>query len=836
MYGRVDLARYKNGLKKCLNAIVHPQGGVSNRPGTEYLFTVPQSTEYPVAPPRLIPFQFNTEQSYMLVFIQNYFAPLKDGQLITQANGNDLWVWHPYQWHELKELDYAQSGDMLFIVCGNHPPQAVKRYAEDNWVCEELAFVDGPWAPLRPEDIGIILTVDGVDGLVKVTASQDLFTPAMVGSYIRIGFADPLDPSDISWGYGEITQYVDARTVYMRVEDPLGYDLVYNPEFDDGLDGWTNISNGGTATAHTIAGDNWVTLMGNYAGIQQQIDYFSPKVRYRVDFYGESIMDTYPMRINIQTTAGKKDLLNPDDTITTFYVEFVQGQYSFEFTAPKAEKDLYVVIDGPWGESGFVGAISNLHITRADLSTTDWRLPAWMPGIDFLEAYPEHITFYEQRLVLANTANFPQTIWMSRTGNFFDFGFFSPGADDDAIIYSLASRKIDEIQWLVSSTDLVVGTYNAIWAMKAGSGSDAITPTSISAKIQTADGCEALEALLINARLVYVQRGAKSIRDLTYNFENDRLQGEDLTVLAKHIFEDRRIISWTYQGLDHQIIWCAMSTGELFALTYFPEQEVIGWHRHYFNIAAVHDVCVLPTTVEDELYMAVWRFNTVDDNVFANYFIERMKPRLTVHVHAEDHRIENIDRLYNEGFADTIFTPETPPYDYWFLDAAIGHMSTTPTDTITGLDHLEGWTVNALADGAVIRDLVVANGQVVLPRASKRVIVGLPYQGEIVTLPLDVGDEQGTGQGRRQVVNRVTMKVERTRTGYVDCGEYGAEPDEIRIRDVHDGQDPVALRTGEVSILTPSGWSNEPVIRISFADPVPITVLAVIPEVHIGDR
>jgi len=37
LYAHTDLVKYLTGLRKCYNAFVHIQGGVSNRAGTQYL-------------------------------------------------------------------------------------------------------------------------------------------------------------------------------------------------------------------------------------------------------------------------------------------------------------------------------------------------------------------------------------------------------------------------------------------------------------------------------------------------------------------------------------------------------------------------------------------------------------------------------------------------------------------------------------------------------------------------------------------------------------------------------------------------------------------------------
>lgn len=82
LYGRTDLAKYANGAKTLLNAIVQPHGGVTRRPGTRYVASVKDSA----SPVRLAPFQFSTEQAYVLEFGDRYLRFFRNEGAIRAAN------------------------------------------------------------------------------------------------------------------------------------------------------------------------------------------------------------------------------------------------------------------------------------------------------------------------------------------------------------------------------------------------------------------------------------------------------------------------------------------------------------------------------------------------------------------------------------------------------------------------------------------------------------------------------------------------------------------------------------------------------------------------------
>jgi len=76
--GRTNLEKYRNGLSELTNMVVMPHGGVTRRPGTEYLGEVKDSS----VKTRLIPFQFKTSDTYILEF----------GDQVMRVYRNDLSV------------------------------------------------------------------------------------------------------------------------------------------------------------------------------------------------------------------------------------------------------------------------------------------------------------------------------------------------------------------------------------------------------------------------------------------------------------------------------------------------------------------------------------------------------------------------------------------------------------------------------------------------------------------------------------------------------------------------------------------------------------------------
>lgn len=238
------------------------------------------------------------------------------------------------------------------------------------------------------------------------------------------------------------------------------------------------------------------------------------------------------------------------------------------------------------GEFGFIGRItdgSNQFRDQGydpDVSDTPPREQKFFDGPG---NYPAVVFLHQQRLGWAATNNDPLTIWMSQTSNYECLASKTPPLDDDGIETTLASTQANRILWAVSDRNgLALGTEGEEWYLTGAAGEGAaVTPNSLSFQPQTKYGTQyGIQPVRANSSLLFVQRGGRIIRDLGYSYQTDRYEAQDLTLLARHIFQYNPIRSWCWQGSPHNILWCVVGNGKLAALTYLPENEVTAWHRH----------------------------------------------------------------------------------------------------------------------------------------------------------------------------------------------------------------------------------------------------------------
>lgn len=148
---RNDLAKYQAGLKILKNGFVHQEGAVSNRAGLEFVGETKESQKQS----RLIPFSFNTEQTYVIEAGDKYFRFIKDGGYIVYPDdyedeilrGKIVEVETPYTTDELPLLKYAQNADVLTICHPNHPQIELSRNSHYDWSVETIDFTPKIKAP-----------------------------------------------------------------------------------------------------------------------------------------------------------------------------------------------------------------------------------------------------------------------------------------------------------------------------------------------------------------------------------------------------------------------------------------------------------------------------------------------------------------------------------------------------------------------------------------------------------------------------------------------------------------------------------------------------------------
>tara|TARA_B100000035_G_scaffold226008_1_gene194475 strand:- start:563 stop:2776 length:2214 start_codon:yes stop_codon:yes gene_type:complete len=535
--------------------------------------------------------------------------------------------------------------------------------------------------------------------------------------------------------------------------------------------------------------------------------------------------------------------------------------------------------DGYAKVTGFTDAtivtVEILKDTGSSSASTDWSLGAFSDTT----GHPSCVTFFEQRLVFAATLNNPQTIYFSKSGDYenMDANIGGTVADDDAIVYTIASNQVNAIRFLSPTRTLIIGTAGGEFAVYGGGDNDAITPTNIIIKKQSNYGGANVDAVPVANATLFLQRAKRKIRELAYNFDVDGYVAPDLTILAEHITQGG-ITQMAYQEEPLSIIYAVREDGELVAVTYQRDQQVVAWHRHIFGgsfgtgNAVCESVAVIPTDLDEyEVYVIIKRtingatkryvevLNTFDftetDNTSFNYLDSQLNydgvsTTLNGDISNSATTITLTDASSFNSAGKIKINKEIIKYTGKSsndltgctrgenLTTAAAHTSGDTVDqvveTLSGLSHLEGQTVSILADGATHPTKTVSSGAISLDRAAKKVKVGLAYTSLLQTMRIDAGSQNGTSQGKTKRIYEITLRLFET-VGV----EVGPDLDHMERIPFRSSANPmnegIAPFTGDKEVEFRGNYDTDGFIVIRQTQPLPLTVLSVYPRLVTND-
>ena len=424
--------------------------------------------------------------------------------------------------------------------------------------------------------------------------------------------------------------------------------------------------------------------------------------------------------------------------------------------------------------------------------------------------HPSCVTFFEQRLVFAATLSQPQTLFFSKSGDYenMDDNYHGTVADDDAIIYTIASNQVNAIRFMTATRTLIIGTAGGEFAVSGGGTDIAITPTNILIKKQSNNGAANVDALAVGNATLFLQRAKRKLRELAYNFDVDGYIAPDLTILAEHISEGG-FKQLSYQQEPNQIIWCVRNDGQLIGLTYQREQQVVAWHRHIFggSFGSGNAICESVATIP------------TDDSEYQTWVIVKRTINGTTKRY-----IEYIHNLNFDQTDDTTFN---------FLDSQLSYDG-SPATTISGLSHLEGQTVSVLADGATHPDVVVSSGEITLSRSASKVKVGLAFTSLLQTMRIDAGSQNGTSQSKTKRIYEITLRLYETLG--VEVGPDLNNMERIPFRSSADLMDSsVSVFTGDKEIEFRGNYETDGFIFVRQNQPLPLTILSLYPKLQTND-
>jgi hypothetical protein len=342
-----------------------------------------------------------------------------------------------------------------------------------------------------------------------------------------------------------------------------------------------------------------------------------------------------------------------------------------------------------------------------------WTLEGGMWGGAF--GYPRCGTLYQQRLWLAGSGGFPQTVWASALGENLDFTI---GAlDDDGMTLLIAGGETNPIMHLANASGLVALTSAGEFSLRGGQDK-AIAPTNLQVKDQSNFGTSQVTPTRVGAEIYFVQRASRKLRALSPNqYDDNQYVAPDMAVLAEHVTTSG-ITDMAYQADPDPVLYVTRNDGQIATLTADRDQDVFAWSRQITQ-GAFEAVESVPTADGDEVYVVVAR------------------------------AVGGVTKRFIEKFDPDLHT-----------DCAVTGHSDAGATTWGGFSHLVGRTVQAKGDGVYLGDFVVnGSGQITLPRPAFDVEIGLAYVTAVKTLTPEFMAPTGSSQGHQLSVHEVKVRL-----------------------------------------------------------------------------
>jgi len=851
MYARTDLASYHQGLVTCRNFFVDYRSGISSRSGTKFVIQSLKSS----TPVRLIGFSVSVTTTYVIEFGDKYCRFINNGAPVLEA---------PFSVSSITRSTAAQAvvpgnnfaaGDWIFLIGTNGMPQANGRYLQVG------------------SSSGGVVTLLTTNGAIPLdTSAFGAYTGGATASRVYT-IASPYAAADLA-----LIKFVESVSV-LYITHPS-----YPPETLTfaGPTNWffTQIQFGTTIASPTGLALSSTPVPGSYTGPLANFSY----VVTAVDSNGQESLASTPAYIDnvvpISVTTGTITLTWAAVTGAIGY-NIYKSSWNFQPTTQVPAGVAYGFVGLTNGNAGTSFIDSNIS---PDFSTT----PPVTNNMPFANGNnPGCVVFFQQRAWYASTNTQQATFWGSQPGAFNNFNTSDPIQADDEITGTIVSTQLNSIQSMLPMPGgLIMLTGRAAFTLNTGQGTNAtlaVTPSNATIVPQAYNGASSVPPIVVNEDILYVQAKGSIVRDLAYNIYAAIYTGTDISIKSNHLFYRKQILQWAYSEEPFKIVWAIRNDGVALSLTFMKEQQISGWARHdtqglYQSVTAVQEGAV------DATYFVVQRF--VNGNFVQ--FIERQMERqfdygiedawcmdcgiqsslptpnatitisgasgtVTVLASAAVFSLASVGQVLRADFGiflvtafvsptqvtatvsqtPTLVIPDiSPPVP---VPVAAGSWSIAkPATQFWGLDYLIGQSVSILADGGVVAPQVVAaDGSITLASPATKVTAGLGFQCQGKTMPLDLGEP--SIQGKRKKIGALNFKLADSRG--LKAGRTFSTL--VSMKDMNISVPigtPIPLISGDTRVVVDPLWDVPGQVCFQIDDPVPASILGIIPEYVVGDK
>ena len=808
LYARTDIEKYVTALRTCRNNIVMRHGGSQNRPGFYYVSEVKDSTKAV----RYIPFIFNATQTYVLEFGDQYMRVIRNGANV-EVSGVDAWA---------NATGYV-AGDLV-------------SYSGVNYYC-----------------------------FLAHTSNQANDRPSDGTNYLDYWYALTGDIYEIP------TDFLEADLATINYDQSADVITLTHPSYPT-----SELSR----TGHTT----WVLADVTFAPSQAAPTNLAVSGSAgTADYWVVTAINDESFEESLPPTAVGADTVASSGSPRTL---------SWTLASGASKYNVYKKTNGVYGYIGIAEGTSFVdNGITADPTDTP---PTTRNPFSGADNYPSTSVYYQQRHTYANINDNTELVEMSKSGNYKNFTRSSPIQDDDAVSFNIVANQVNQVKHMIALQELMILTSSGEWAIQGGTGG-VITPGEVYPKPISYYGCGDLRPITVGSSALFVQARSSIIRDLINDLV-DGYSSDDLTIFATHLFEGYTIVDWAYQQVPNSILWVVRSDGALLGFTYVRQHKMFAWHKHDTE-GSFENVVVVPESGEDVLYAVVNRtidgstvrynermetrvISDIKDAIFMDSALTYdgrhtgsttmtlsggtdwlYTETLTLTASAGYFVVGDVGKeIHLTGSAGDIVRCRITAYTNTTVVSVTPNITVPATmqdtaittwgkavNSVSGLDHLEGEDVSVFGDGyveaspnnAAYDTITVSSGAITLGEYYTVIHVGLPYISDLETLNIDTPSGESLSDNNK-LINRVYAYVNETRGLF--AGSRPPEDDdddpleglyEVKYNDEGETDTPIALVSDVVKINIQSKWNNNGRVFLRQVDPVPSSLLAVIPSGYV---
>lgn len=787
--GHSDLAAYFEGGSTIENWLLMRQGGVTRWPGSRMVAEAKNAFSDVI----LWPFEFSIDDAYILEVGDLYIRIFRDKSPVL-LDGSPYEIVTPFQAEDIRTIHTTQSGDVLFTFHSLYAPRKLSRVSDTSW---SLSLH-------RPEPSPSFEADDDLGVLIAISANTGTGIPFRVDN-AQLLAADAGREIIIGAGRALITTYQDTSTGLCNVIEP------FTQAIRDPVNTLSTTSTTLTSTAHGLLINDFVHLTsGPQNGQMRRVHAILDADNVILDaaFSANQVAQTFDiitpsafvLRLSPQTTLDpdRKQPVGSTVGVTAGAAAFRTSDIGkiitiyggvIELTTWNTTTTMQGVIRSVLGDS------VNSDPTAAPSGAWKLESPSWSDE----NGWPRTGDFFQGRLYPASTDEEKTTFWGSASDNYSNFAIGV--SDEDAVNYTIASRKVNQIQWIAeNNSNLVIGTTGAE-LIANGSGNDNALISGTNPPFidrPSSNGVAPIQPVQASLRtLLFVDRSRRKIFSLGYSPEADGNASQELTLGAEHITESRvKLGPLAYQSRLDPRLYFVREDGQLVGLTHFPEQKVIGATRR--TTQGFFDACAVspsPTGESDRVWVVVRR----DINGFTRKFIEVFEP---------DH----------EGLAGRAWTS---------LQTDCAVVVSGITGTTISIPHLKGMEVDVIKNGVYLGPHQITGTTLTVQEELVEydvLEIGLHYDSSCVSMRPAVKGGVIEGLPRSWVSLFARVHDSKGGKGNGESFEYPTE-------NVVDG----SLYTGDLRI-NGTGYSTDERFTILQDEPYPMTLLCAFGTLDVGEH